>query len=75
MAFPLSPSKTLCWPVSASLALVVLRIDAFVGEEAGATAIEYALLATSIAVTIAGVCGALFGKLSGVYVEVTNIFT
>jgi Flp pilus assembly pilin Flp len=43
-------------------------------DEAGATSIEYALLASLIAVTIAGVCGALFSKLSVVYGEIAGIF-
>jgi Flp pilus assembly pilin Flp len=39
------------------------------------TSIEYALLASFIAVTIAGICSMMFGKLSDEYTEIANIFS
>ncbi len=48
---------------------------ALASDSNGATAVEYSLLASFIAVTIAGICGMMFAKLSSEYGEITNIFT
>jgi len=44
-------------------------------DASAATAIEYALLGSFIAVTIAGICGMMFAKLSDEYTEIANIFS
>jgi Flp pilus assembly pilin Flp len=43
-------------------------------NDAGVTSIEYALLSSLIAVTIAGICSSLFASLSSEYGEITAIF-
>jgi len=47
-------------------------LKAFVGNESGATAIEYALIASLIAVALVTILGALGTKLSGVFNEVSS---
>jgi pilus assembly protein Flp/PilA len=50
------------------------RIKAFVANESGATAVEYALLASLIAIVIVTSVAAIGTKLSGVFNEVaTNL--
>jgi pilus assembly protein Flp/PilA len=48
------------------------RIKAFLANESGATAIEYALLASLIAVVIIGTVSNLGGKIKTVFNEVAN---
>ena len=47
-------------------------LKAFVGNESGATAIEYALIASLIAVALVTILGSLGSKLSGVFSEVSS---
>jgi pilus assembly protein Flp/PilA len=47
-------------------------LKAFVGNESGATAIEYALIASLIAVALVTILGSLGSKLSGVFSEVSG---
>ncbi len=47
-------------------------LKAFVGNESGATAIEYALIASLIAVALVGVLGALGTKLSSEFNEISG---
>ena len=47
-------------------------LKAFVGNESGATAIEYALIAALIAVALVGVLGALGSRLSSEFAEVSS---
>jgi pilus assembly protein Flp/PilA len=54
---------------------MIAEMSAFLRNEAGATSIEYALLATFIAVTIVGVCTGMFTKLSGEYSEISAAFS
>ena len=53
---------------------MIATLKSFVGDDAGLASTEYSLLATLIAVAIAGVCGALFTQLSSVYAEVAPIY-
>ena len=46
-------------------------IKSFVANESGATAIEYALIASLIAVALISILGALGTKLSGEFSEVS----
>jgi pilus assembly protein Flp/PilA len=48
------------------------RIKAFLANESGATAIEYALIASLIAVAIIGTVTTLGGKIKTVFNEVAN---
>jgi pilus assembly protein Flp/PilA len=48
------------------------RIKAFLANESGATAIEYALIASLIAVAIIGTVTTLGGKVKTVFNEVAN---
>ena len=64
-------SKGLRSPV---LPAIWRRVRAALADEAGATSLEYALLGSLIAVTIAGICGSLFASLSSEYGEITVIF-
>jgi pilus assembly protein Flp/PilA len=45
---------------------------AFVGNESGATAIEYALIASLIAVALVGILSALGTKLSSEFSEISS---
>jgi pilus assembly protein Flp/PilA len=47
-------------------------LKAFAGNESGATAIEYALIASLIAVALVTILGSLGSKLSGVFSEVSG---
>jgi Flp pilus assembly pilin Flp len=51
------------------------RVKAFMIEDSAATAVEYALMASLIAVTIAGICGMMFTKLSTEYAEISSVFS
>jgi pilus assembly protein Flp/PilA len=54
--------------------IMTRRIKAFVANESGATAVEYALLASLIAIVIVTSVAAIGTKLSGVFNEVaTNL--
>jgi len=75
MAFSPNLSKSLCWSFAGASTFVASRLDAFVRGEAATTSIEYALIASFIAVTIAGICGMMFSKLSTEYTEIGNIFS
>ena len=48
------------------------RVMQFLRDESGATAIEYGLIASLIAVVIIGAVGALGNKLTGTFNEVTS---
>ena len=50
------------------------RLSMFLADRRGVTSIEYSLLASLIAVVIAGICAAMFTALSAEYSEVTVIF-
>lgn len=65
------PSVSLAGRCSRGLGLTL----AFAGNQTGATSIEYSLLASLIAVTIAGICSMMFDKLSTEYSEISNIFS
>jgi pilus assembly protein Flp/PilA len=47
-------------------------LKAFVGNESGATAIEYALIASLIAVALVGILSALGTKLSSEFSEISS---
>lgn len=51
---------------------MIKSLKAFVGNESGATAIEYALIASLIAVALVGVLGALGTRLSSEFAEVSS---
>jgi pilus assembly protein Flp/PilA len=51
---------------------MIKSIKKFVANESGATAIEYALIASLIAVAIIGTVTALGSKITGVFNEVAN---
>ena len=51
---------------------MIKSFKAFVGNESGATAIEYALIASLIAVALVGVLGALGTRLSSEFTEVSS---
>jgi pilus assembly protein Flp/PilA len=51
---------------------MIKSIKKFVANESGATAIEYALIASLIAVAIIGTVGALGTKISTVFNEVSS---
>jgi pilus assembly protein Flp/PilA len=51
---------------------MIKSLKAFVGNESGATAIEYALIASLIAVALVTILGSLGSKLSGVFSEVSS---
>ena len=51
---------------------VKFQLDQFLRNEDGATAIEYGLIASLIAVVIIGAVSALGNKLSGTFNEVTS---
>lgn len=50
---------------------MVKSLKAFVGNESGATAIEYALIASLIAVALVGILTSLGSKLSSEFAEVS----
>jgi pilus assembly protein Flp/PilA len=47
---------------------------AFLKDDSGATSIEYALMATMIAVVIVGVVGAVGGHLTALFQKAAGIF-
>jgi len=47
---------------------------ALLRDDAGATALEYSLLASLIAVVIAGIVSSMFYKLSSEYGEISSVF-
>ena len=47
----------------------------FLKDDSGATAIEYALMATMIAVVIVGVVGVMGGHVKGAFQKGVDIFT
>jgi pilus assembly protein Flp/PilA len=47
-------------------------LSRFMNDESGATAIEYGLIASLIAVGIIGAAGALGGKISGTFTNVST---
>ena len=51
---------------------MIQSIKKFVANESGATAIEYALIASLIAVALVGVLGALGTRLSSEFTEVSS---
>lgn len=57
---------------SATAAAAAKWIKTFLAEENGATAIEYAIVASLIAVTIVSAVTALGGKVQGTYNEVAS---
>jgi len=75
MARPINLTQSLCWRLAWASTLLLTRTDAFRRDAGATTSIEYALLASFIAVTIAGICGMMFSKLSTEYNEINNIFS
>jgi pilus assembly protein Flp/PilA len=51
---------------------MIKSLKAFVANESGATAIEYALIASLIAVALVGVLGSLGTRLSSEFSEVSS---
>jgi len=51
---------------------MLTKIKSFIANESGATAIEYALIASLIAVVIIGAVQTVGGKVSTVFTEVGN---
>ena len=51
---------------------MIRSIKAFIADETGATAIEYALIASLMAVALVTIVGSLGTKLSGVFNEVSG---
>jgi pilus assembly protein Flp/PilA len=51
---------------------MLFKAKSFVANESGATAIEYALIASLIAIALVTVLGSLGTKLSGVFSEVSS---
>ena len=51
---------------------MIKSLKAFVGDESGATAIEYALIASLIAVALVGILGKLGTALSSEFAEVSG---
>ncbi len=49
-------------------------IHRFLADQSGATAVEYALMATLIAVFIVGAVASIGTKLSSEFVEVSGVF-
>jgi pilus assembly protein Flp/PilA len=47
-------------------------VKLFASDESGATAIEYALIASLIAIALVTILGSLGSKLSGVFSEVSS---
>jgi pilus assembly protein Flp/PilA len=47
-------------------------VKLFASDESGATAIEYALIASLIAIALIAILGSLGSKLSGVFSEVSS---
>jgi len=77
MRIALSPNfvKPLHGSLAGASSWVASCRDGFVCDESASTSIEYALLGSLIAVTIAGICGMMFSKLSTEYTEIANIFS
>ena len=67
--------KSRCLRLIGASTAVIARAESFRRDAGAVTSIEYALMASFIAVTIAGICGALFSKLSTEYTEIGNIFS
>jgi pilus assembly protein Flp/PilA len=51
---------------------MIKSLKAFVGNESGATAIEYALIASLIAVALVGILTSLGTKLSSEFAEISG---
>jgi pilus assembly protein Flp/PilA len=51
---------------------MIKSLKSFVGNESGATAIEYALIASLIAVALVGILSALGTKLSSEFSEISS---
>jgi pilus assembly protein Flp/PilA len=51
---------------------MIKSLNAFVGNESGATAIEYALIASLIAVALVGILAALGTRLSSEFSEISS---
>ena len=51
---------------------MIKSLKAFVGNESGATAIEYALIASFIAVALVGILTSLGTKLSSEFSEISS---
>jgi pilus assembly protein Flp/PilA len=54
---------------------MIKSIKAFVANESGATAIEYALIASLVAVAIIAALTTLGGKIGGTFNQVSNAMT
>jgi len=52
---------------------MIKSLKAFVGNESGATAIEYALIASLIAVALVGILSSLGSRLSGEFSEISGV--
>ena len=52
---------------------MIKSLKSFVANESGATAIEYALIASLIAVALVGVLTSLGGKLSSEFSEISGV--
>lgn len=50
------------------------RLKSFATDTKGATAVEYSLLASLIAVVIATICASMYTALSAEYVGIANAF-
>jgi len=53
---------------------LLAAVKSFLACESGATALEYSLLASLIAVVIAGIVQAMFTQLSSEYSVVSSVF-
>lgn len=51
---------------------VAASIARFIGDEQGATAIEYAMIASGVAVAIAAAVGSLGSSVKGLFVSVSS---
>ena len=54
---------------------MIAALKSFAGDDCGATSIEYVLMASLIAVVIAGICTSMFYKLSAEYVEISASYS
>ncbi len=75
MVYHLNLWKSPCLRLVGPSTGLIACADTFRRDVGAVTSIEYALLASLIAVTIAGVCSAMFSKLSTEYTEIGNIFS
>jgi pilus assembly protein Flp/PilA len=56
-----------------STQILVTRLSRFLRDEGGATAIEYAMIASGIAVAIATTIVSLGSSVQGLYTSVSNV--